>query len=124
MAAYHSSMSRHTVYLVGEGMFAETLHLLLTSGEEASSITLIADFQKVLPMLQAQPPDILILVDQDHFRHGHVELAVAVGAAKHEVKQHRHRDRDHKHEDQSNLIAKGTEQVFEGDIDDFHKQFP
>jgi len=58
-------MSRHTVYLVGEGMFAETLHLLLTSGEEASSITLIADFQKVLPMLQAQPPDILILVDQD-----------------------------------------------------------
>lgn len=58
-------MGRHTVYLVGESMFAESLFLLLTDGEEASSISRFTTLKKVQPKLQSQPPDILILVDQD-----------------------------------------------------------
>ena len=66
----------------------------------------------------------LIQVDNHYPGLGHIELAIAGNAAKHEVEQHRHGYWDEKHEDQRNGAAEGTEQVFEGDVDDFHKIFP
>ena len=65
MMAYYLCMRHHTVYLVGKGVFAETLHLLLTSGEESPGIILFSDFHKVIETLRLQPPEILILVDQN-----------------------------------------------------------
>ena len=58
-------MSHHTVYLVGKSVFAETLYLLLTGGEESQGIILFSDFYKATETLRRQPPEILILVDQN-----------------------------------------------------------
>ncbi len=66
----------------------------------------------------------LIEVGNDHFGTRQVETALGVLVAKHKVEHAGHQQRDAKHKYQREQAAVSADKVFEGNVENFHKEIP